>query len=114
MLTSNVFRVPARDLWQHNVGAIVVASVILADLPLHVVVRKHGVIQGDASLRSVGPSPTLALTLILVLSASVLIRIASTVNVDNALIATTARLSCYLKNTSVCSSLHGGLAQASC
>ena len=114
MLTGDMLGVSTGDLWQHDVCTFMVPSVVLSNLALHIVVRQHRVIQGDTRLRGM---PVLTLSFVLELSATVVlvaIGIASTVDIDDALVAAAARLACDLKNTGVRSRLDRGLAESTC
>ena len=114
VLTGDVLGVSTGDLWQHDVCAFMVSSVILSDFTLHVVVRQHRVIQGDARLRGM---PMLTLSFVLELSGTVVlvaISIASTVDIHDTLVATAPRLACYLKNSGVRPRLDRGLAESTC
>ena len=114
MLTGDVLGVSTGDLWQHDVCAFMVPSVVLSNLALHVVVRQHRVIQGDTRLRGM---PMLTLSFVLELSGTVVlvaIGVTSTVDIHDTLVATAPRLACDLKNTGVRPRLDRRLAESTC
>ena len=87
VLTGDVLGVAAGDLGQHDVGPFVVAPVVLADLALHVVIRQHGVVKRDTSLRRMALA--LGFVGLLTVTTASAILVVHAVNVDDALVALT-------------------------
>ena len=107
MLTGHMLRVATWYLGEHDVGTLMVAPIVLTYLPLHVVIRKHRVVQCDASLWCMAP---FAFRFVIAsLACTILV---DAVDVDDALVAS-ARLTSDLDHTLVATCLDRGLAQAS-
>jgi len=100
VLTGHVLRVATRNLGEHNVGPLVVATVVLAHLALDIVVGEHRVVQCDARLRSMA----LALGFVRFVETCDLRLIIPAADVDDALVVRTELLSSslYLDHTCIC------------